>query len=50
MTEVGDDFVMNLKEMKEDELGMKQGCGGNAVPLDNQVYEIDDEDAYLMET
>ena len=44
------DYISKVKHYLEDELGMKQGCGGNAVPLDNQVYEIDDEDAYLMET
>jgi len=52
---LANDYISKVKHYLEDELGMdSSGCGQPAEPLmvvdDEEVYEIDDEDAYLMES
>jgi hypothetical protein len=52
---LANDYISKVKHYLEDELGMtSSGCGQPAEPLmvmdGEEVYEIDDEDAYLMET
>ena len=47
------DYISKVKHYLEDELGMSsKGCG-EPIPMavtDGEVFTIDDEDAYLMET
>tara|TARA_R110001599_G_C11986403_1_gene635481 strand:+ start:376 stop:738 length:363 start_codon:yes stop_codon:yes gene_type:complete len=47
------DYISKVKHYLEDELGMStEGCG-EPIPMtvtDGEVFSIDDEDAYLMET
>ena len=52
---LANDYISKVKHYLEDELGMtSSGCGQAAEPLmvmdGEEAYEIDDEDAYLMET
>ena len=49
------DYISKVKHYLEDELGMAQpACGQTAEPLmvvdGDEVYDIEDEDAYLMES
>jgi hypothetical protein len=47
------DYISKVKHYLEDELGMSSGGCGDPTPpvaISSDVYDIDDEDAYLMET
>ena len=46
------DYISKVKHYLEDELHMKSGgCGDPAMIVSGEpIYDIDDEDAYLMET
>jgi len=48
---LANDYISKVKHYLEDELEHhSSGCGGTASVEDHDVYEIDDEDAYLMES
>lgn len=50
---VAKDYISKVKHYLEDELGMDSAGCGEPVPMavtDGEVFTIDDEDEYLMET